>query len=354
MAKEWYLLKTPHNQVSGYETEAMDDFAQEGFLEAIDSGMGDDIEIYNYDLSECRKLRAIVQGTVQDTKLKTHNRLLYVPIGTCKTGMYVKHKRRFWLITGIVDDNKMYEKCVMIICNYKISWLSKDGKVCQRWANVASASQYNNGETGGNYLKLRSDQLFVSVPNDDESLLLSAGERFIIDKRCEVYQKRFGDDVTVDTSNPLITYVLARPDNVLYDYQSSGYYEFMVIEDEQQKGDGYYVIDGKGYWLCKPAFNTSNISPKSEIECNSLELYNGLGSSVFIAKFYDENGNIVDVAPNWEIKCDFLNQLKIEYRDNSIYISVDNNKLVGKKFTLSLSADGYETQSVEIVIKSFI
>ena len=51
MAKEWYLLKTPHNQVSGYETEAMDDFAQEGFLEAIDSGMGDDIEIYNYDLS---------------------------------------------------------------------------------------------------------------------------------------------------------------------------------------------------------------------------------------------------------------------------------------------------------------
>ena len=36
MAQEWYLLKSPHDQLSGFEDEAFDDFAQEGFNEILD------------------------------------------------------------------------------------------------------------------------------------------------------------------------------------------------------------------------------------------------------------------------------------------------------------------------------
>ena len=36
MAKEWYLLKSPHSQLSGFEDDALYDFAQEGFQEALD------------------------------------------------------------------------------------------------------------------------------------------------------------------------------------------------------------------------------------------------------------------------------------------------------------------------------
>lgn len=51
MAKEWYLLKTPHDQLSGFEDDALNDFAQEGFEEALDSSIAVDIELCNYDLS---------------------------------------------------------------------------------------------------------------------------------------------------------------------------------------------------------------------------------------------------------------------------------------------------------------
>ena len=76
MAKEWYLLSTPNDQVSGYESEAFEDFAAEGFLESLSSSLADDIEICNYDLSECKKSRAIILNKTQDTKLKSLTRNL--------------------------------------------------------------------------------------------------------------------------------------------------------------------------------------------------------------------------------------------------------------------------------------
>ena len=39
VAQEWYLLKSPHSQLSGYENDALDDFAEEGFAEALESSI---------------------------------------------------------------------------------------------------------------------------------------------------------------------------------------------------------------------------------------------------------------------------------------------------------------------------
>ena len=43
MAIEWYLMKTPYDQLSGFESEALNDFGAEGFLEALDSGIALDV-----------------------------------------------------------------------------------------------------------------------------------------------------------------------------------------------------------------------------------------------------------------------------------------------------------------------
>lgn len=354
MAQEWYLMKSPHDQVSGYESEAFDDFAQEGFLEALETSISVDVVLCNYDLTISKRIKAIVQNNIQDTRLKTLNRQILVPIGTCKAGMYIQYKDRYWLIIGLVDDNMIYEKAVIILCNYKLTWINDAGSILQRWCNVSSASQYNNGETSNKFYRVRSDQLLIFTPDDDESLMINTGTRFIIDRRCEVYEKRFGDDVICDTSNDVIVYKLTRADSVLFDYQDSGYFEFMAYEDEQHENDGYYVVDGKGYWLCeKPNDNKTMIS-SSKIECESPEIYNGIEPTIFTARFYDNSGNEVSVVPQWNIVCDFTDQLSIEYVDNSICISIDNNKLINKSFELSLSAEGYETISTIVVIRAFI
>lgn len=355
MSKEWYLLKSPHNQLSGFEDDALYDFAQEGFEEALESSIAVDVELCNYDLSICIQMRAIVQHNVDDTRLKTLSRELYVPIGTCKAGMYVKYKERYWLIVGLVDNNTMYEKAIMVLCNYLLTWTNDDGKIIQRWANATSASQYNNGETGINFYTVRSDQLLILTPDDDECILLKNGKRFIIDKRCMIYEKEFADGIVCDTSKPVITYQLTRSDSILYHYQDSGHHELMVTQDEQHEKDGYYVVNGNGYWLCEqPDVEDKTTLLSSKIEYDTLEIYNNLEPTVFIAKFYDANGEELDVIPQWSINCDFSEQLNIEYVDNSICISANNKRLINKSFELSLSAEGYETTSITVTIRAFI
>lgn len=354
MAIEWYLLKPPHDQLSGFEDEALNDFAKEGFEEVLESDIAQEVELCNYDLSECSTIKAVIQHNVDDTKLKTLSREIYVPIGTFKAGMYIKYKNRYWLIVGLVDDNMMYEKGIMVICNWLLTWLNKDGKVVQRWANITSASQYNNGETGTYYYTVRSDQLLILTPDDDESILLSSGQRFIIDKRCRVYEKGLSEkEIDCDTSNPVITYKMTRADSILYNYNDSGHFELMATQDEQHESDGYYVIDGIGYWLCdKPSENKTALL--SSIECDSLEIYNGLEPCYFTAKFTDSEGNQVEAIPIWTITSDFKDMLNIEYAGNAIIISVDNKKLINKTFDLSLDADGYDTVTITITIRAFI
>lgn len=354
MAEEWYLMKSPHDQVSGYESEAFDDFAQEGFLEALETSFAVDVVLYNYDLTIGKKIRAVVQNNVQDTRLKTLNRQILVPIGTCKAGMYVLYKNRYWLIIGLVDDDMIYEKAVMTLCNYKLTWINDEGVILQRWCNVSSASQYNNGETSNQFYRVRSDQLLILTPDDDESLMINTGTRFIIDRRCDVYEKRFNNDVTCDTSNDVIVYKLTRADSVLFDYTNSGHFEFMAYEDEQHADDGYYVVDGKGYWLCEKPKDNKRIISSSKIECDSPEIYNGLEPTIFTARFYDEGGCEVSRYPQWDVDCDFADKLFIEYVDNSICISIDSKECINKSFNLLLSADGYETVSISVIIRAFI
>ena len=358
MATEWYLMTTPHDQVSGYESEALDDFAEEGFAEILDSDLAEDVVLCNYDLSECQSIRTVVQNNVANTQLQSITRQFLLPIGTCKAGMYIKYKDRYWLITGFVDNNKMYEKAVAILCNYLLSWLNKENKPVQRWISATSASQYNNGETSSKYYYLRSDQLLIFMPDDDESLMINSMNRFIIDKRCKLYEQGFTDDVTIDVSKDVITYRLTRSDSVLYDYQDSGVYQFMVTQDEQHTDDGYYVIDGKGYWLCgkatSPLPTTSSEPLTSKIISESDEIYNQLEPTAFLAKFYGENGEEVNISPQWNIICDFEDELTIGEDGQFICISSNNNKLINKKFVLSLSAENYETVTKTITIRAFV
>lgn len=355
MAQEWYLMNTNYDTVSGFESEDFDNFAADAFGEALASSMGIDVQICNYDLSERIDTRVIMQGNVQDTKLNSLTRTMLATIGTCEAGQYVYYKERYWLIVGLVDDNGVYEKAVLALCNYLLTWKNINGQIIQRWVSASSASQYNNGETSNKFMFVRSDQLLVITPCDDECILIPHSQRFIIDMRCKIYEKNFPEGTTVDTSKQLITYELTRMDNVIYNYQNSGHSEFMAYQDEQHEKDGYYVVDGKGYWLCEEPDEDNKMSLLScSIDCDEQVIYNSLEPTVFNAVFTDSDGNKTDITPQWEINCDFVDSLNVEYVENSICISVNNKKLLNKSFELSLCADGYDKVTITVTIKAFM
>lgn len=354
MYKHWYLLESPNSQLSGFESEALDDFAKEGFLEVLGSGMGVDVELCNYDLSICSPIRVIVQNNIANTESNTLIRQILAPIGTCKAGMYIKYKDRYWLIVGLVDDNMMYEKAVVVLCNYHATWINADGKIVQRWVSASSASQYNNGETSTKYYQIRTDQLMVLMPDDDECLLVPHGMRLIIDKRCRVYERQFDENVSIDTSKPVVVYQITRIDSVLFDYQDSGHSEFMAYQDEQRETDGYYVIDGRGYWLCgKPSDTQNTVHPSARIDYEDTVLYPKIDPLTFTAKFYDAQGSELTVVPQWTIESDVLDKLNVEYVDQSIMISTDDMSCINHAIELTLSADSYEPVTVSIDIKAF-
>lgn len=344
MAQSWYLLTSPHSSISGFENE---DF-ETSFLETLDE-VGIDVELYNYDLSECTQTKAIIQNRVQDTKLQSFNRHLLVPIGTCKAGMYVKYENRYWIITSNIDNNGVYEKAIMTICNWKLEWIGQNGEIVERWCYITSASQYNNGETGMKFYFVRSDQLYITIPDDDESLLISDRQRFVIDKKCRLYERSF-DGVDINTSKLLSTYMLTRSDNVLYDYQGEGVVCFIATQDEQRENDGFYRVDGVGHWLCDiPIVKAAQELNKCNIEYDSTVIYNSIEEAVFTANFGDES-----VVPQWNIVCDFVEDLDIVEADNAISISVDDPALNNKSFDLTLTGDGYNTDTLTITIRPFI
>ena len=62
MSVRWYLLKSPYDQVSGFEAEALEDFAQEGFIEALDSPFGIDVDLHTHQFGLSSRRMLQIQG----------------------------------------------------------------------------------------------------------------------------------------------------------------------------------------------------------------------------------------------------------------------------------------------------
>lgn len=364
MALQWYFINEG-SLASGFEDDAFRDYAESGMEDIIGTAFTDKVYLYNHDLSEKQEIYAIIENKTPDTKLQSTNRQIVTKIKTISAGKYVEYKNKFWLIVGNVDDDGVTEKGVMVLCNYLLTWVNSAGKIIQRWANCISSSQYNNGETGMKYYFVRSDQLLVSIPDDDECLLLNTGQRFIIDKRCKVYESCFSEDVIKDTSNPLVVYELTRSDTVLYDYQDNGHSEFIAYQDEQRAGDGFYRINGTGYWLsegdAEKVFGEKEKVTAITISSEEDILYCGIEPAVFALSFSEDgccsgeqNSSHIDGDVQWTIVSDFTDNLYTEFYDKYAMVGTDDESLIGKTFKVFATVGEYKSNEITVTIKSFL
>lgn len=231
--KEWYLMDDHKpNVVSGYEGDILSDFAQSNFNDVLETTFSDSVILYNYDLSESKEIRCIIQGNSADTRLNSVKRTGLFPIGTVKAGMYVYFDNAFWLITGYPSSNKSYEKATLDICQYKLKWQNAKGDIIERWGNFTSASKYDDGLQDGKTIILSSDNLNILLPNDVESLGLA-------------YKRVFVDTKPL----PEKVYIISRTDDVLYNFGEHGGIlsfiadktEFDPSKDNQELGICDYI-----------------------------------------------------------------------------------------------------------------
>lgn len=219
MPKEWYLMSKPLFN-SGFEKEEFDSFAKDGFSELLNSFISSDVCTYETNnFSDKKTVKAIIQNVTTDSDYNTFLRQILTPIGTLKTGYYVKYNDKFWLIKDIVDNNKIYEKTIMFYCNYNIKFISDaSGKVTMYPVYMKNATQYNSGETARVQETIGSSKFLIYIPCNFETIKIDHGKRFLIDR---------------NAYNPT-AFEISQVDTVSYNYDNSnlGVLRWTVVESQ--------------------------------------------------------------------------------------------------------------------------
>ena len=341
--KEWYLTDNYKPTVtSGYESDAISEFAESNFTDVTETDFADRVLLCNSDLSDCKEIRCIIQGNSADTQLKSMERIGLFPIGTVKAGMYIFFDGCYWIIDGYPSNNKSYEKATMKLCQYKLKWQNSNGDIVERWGNFTSASKYDDGEVAGQTIILSSDNLTVVLPDDEEVLYLG-GKRVFIDKR----------------PVPEKVYKLTRSDDVLYDFQGHGGVlsfiadktELDTTRDNQELGICDYISpttppeeDDKTTILSGTI--TGTISGNKNLKVG----FDRTNTAILA----DEDGNAVEWSDEfkWNIVGDI--EVSLTENGNQIELLVEDEDLVDSTFFLQiLNGDSVITQIEITVVGTF-
>lgn len=337
--KEWYLIgnNTKPNMTGGYESDAFNDFKDDAFSEALDSPLGKIVKIYNSSMTECKTLRCVIQDNTSNTQLKSMERSILTTIGTIKAGMYVLFEDRYWLITGYPGNNGIYEKATMILCQYKLKWQKSNGDIIERWANFVSASKYDVGQFGNNYITLASNNFTVLIPEDDDGITLE-NKRVFIDR---------------NINSPRKVFEITRSDDVLYLYGKNhgGVLSFIADRDEFNS-----ETDKPDLGICdyhsptdipvQPENPDSTQSILATISGNA-NLKIGFNRTYSVS-FVDKSGNTINPEFSWNVISEF--EVKQEVVENKIKLLVEDKDYISSSFLLQVIVENAVVGEIEITV----
>ena len=322
--KEWYLTNPKPNITSGYENDALSDYAQDNFTDVLETKFSDTALLFNYSLSESKEIKCVIQGNIANTQLKSMERTILVPIGTLHSGDYIFFEDEYWIVDGRPGNNKSYEKATLKECQYKLRWQKDDGTIIERWANLTSSSKYDVGENGNNTITLTSNNYLIIMPNDKDSMTIE-GKRVFIDL----------SDV------PEKVFKITRNDDVLFNHHGHGgtlnliadKVELNKDKDNQELGICNYIP------ISTPTPPTSNPDETADLSAE-IDGSNDLKVTVpftYTATLKDSKENEVtwdDNLYDWNVAGN-SNVLQ-EKNGNKITLKAGSNKLIGEKIVLQV------------------
>ncbi len=188
MPKEWYLMGA-NTYFSGREIENFDDYAREGFNELLyASPETEDVLINNV------QKRVIIQNTMTENIKLITIRYMLSHIGDSKEGSYVDFRGNKWLVLAIPDNNRMYEKSVIQLCNHNLKWINQNNKLIIKPCIEDARTLYTTGVKDEKIIEIPNGMVGIQLPYDDDTKLLDRGHAFIFNKT--KYEVTFYDDTT--------------------------------------------------------------------------------------------------------------------------------------------------------------
>ena len=316
--KEWYLNCPSPNITSGYENDALSEYAQDNFTDVLETTFSDTALLFNYSLSESKEIKCVIQGNIANTQLKSMERTILVPIGTLHSGDYIFFEDEYWIVDGRPGNNKSYEKATLKECQYKLRWQKDDGTIIERWVYLTSSSKYDVGENGNNTIVLTSNNYLITIPNDEDSMTLD-GKRVFIDL----------SDV------PEKVFKITRNDDVLFAHGSHGgtlnliadKTEFNKETDNQELRLCDY-IDSSPIPPSEPTTpdETEDLSAKITFK-GAQELIIGGSYKTLTGSFVDKDGNTTSDIGVWDVFTidELMPYVKYTITDNILKIKILEN-----------------------------
>lgn len=348
--QEWYLMtpETRPNITGGFENESHVNYKKDAFDESLQTDIATTVTLFKSDLTDGKSVRCIIQGNIADTQLKSLERIGLFQIGTVLAGMYIYYEDRYWLITGYPGNNGIYEKVTLSLCQFKIKWQNDNGKVIERWCNGTSASKYDTGRTGNQYVILTSNNFTVLLPDDDDSASLD-GKRVFIDR---------------NINNPRKVFKITRSDDILYLFGEThgGILSFIADKNEfdpncdrPDLGICNY-IDPNIFKNPELPKDNSSIDNISATITGNTNLKIGI-SRTYTVSFMNGNSKIEGSSINfkWYIKSKFPIEQKVsgEYNEN-ITLKVSDEDYIDDIFELQIIVNESILSKKEITIVDVI
>ena len=337
--KEWYLNCPSPNITSGYENDAISEYAQDNFTDVLETTFSNTALLFNYSLSESKEIKCIIQGNIANTQLKSMDRSILVPIGTLHSGDYIFFEDEYWIVDGRPGNNKSYEKATLKECQYKLRWQKDDGTIVERWANLTSSSKYDVGENGNNIIILASNNYSIIIPNDNDSMTLD-GKRVFIDL----------SDI------PEKVFKITRNDDVLFAHGSHGGTLNLIADKVELNKE----TDNQELRLCDYIdFPTTPPSEPSTPDETAVLNANISGTSnlrigvtrTYTATIFNADNNTIDwddTKYGWNVVSDFKVNQNVD--KSKIKLFVDDDSFVGDSFLLQIIQLETDTVLKEIEI----
>ena len=226
----------------------------------------------------------------------------------------------------------------LTLCNWILRWQNKDGDILEYPCHDINSTQYNSGEQSNKQFTIGSSQHNITLPCDENTVVLSSPQRFFLDK---------------NTKNPT-SFVVTQNDTTSYNYGKKGIVKVTLMECVSNSKTDRIDL-GICDYFDKDTIKTDNADDvfvsKSVIAYDVTTIKSGGNFQTFTGRFFDENGReITDIVPKWTIVCGFVNALEIEEYDNQIKIGIDNDYYVDEEFKLILS-DSHGNYSSSLIVR---
>lgn len=350
MASEWYLLTSqPPIYNNGYESDDFNNYAQSGFNETLqDSPLTDDIQIYNLVTRIWDDKKAIVQNSTSNNQNSSFLRQILSNIGTFRSGNLIKHRNKLWLMMNVPDNNKIYEKGIIQLCNYTLPFQTVSTTIYNEPCVVIDATRSSStGEDDGKILTLTDTQVMIYIQYNENTKYLTEEKRIFIDQL---------------TDKPKV-YKITKVNRINYMDGDKGLLQLTCDQDEVNLNTDNYTYKIADYISTEtaplPVPSTDGIclitNTRDVVYDYIVELKVGGSPKPFVANFKDIDGNVINKIPVWSL--DFgssgltASDVHLTYNEsypNRCYLNIeDNSKLIGKEFKLKLNdSDGLLGESV--------